>query len=53
MQDNPCKRKYYELLKERWLSSHDTQSNEQCKTHYVLYKPHIYNSYPMAPNFHA
>ena len=53
MQDNQCKLEYYELLKERWLSSHDIILNEQCKTHCVLCKLHIYNSYPMAPNFHA
>ena len=51
--DNRCIHEYYELLKVHWLSSHDIQSNAQCKIHCVLYKPNIYNFYPMATNFHS
>ena len=52
-QDNLCTRECYGLLKAHSLSSHDILSNEQCKTHCVLYKLRIYNFYPMDPNSHS
>lgn len=52
-QDNLCTRECYGLLKAHSLSSHGILSNAQCKTHCVLYKPRIYNSYPMDPNSHS